>query len=391
MRWLTNGYRSLQLDIIGFLAILGEASVTANAQVSLLSYIALLPRLLPAPQALIRTSRPLTLAPATGKVIGARSGGIRDFVNHIANLLHSREALRDYHVRCELIEKPDPSKSVEAATWGPLAYTSLLGTAMSVALLVLSIKKGDGFALLATLLLSFLTSLIGFGSRWSLDLKKRESTRNVPPDKIVIKYPNGSFRIIVCKEEVARELYWHPEACNYFFSEGSYRIVSLIGTLTLMMGVVCLGNSTLDLQVAFGASYLILNAVYWAVAALPQQLHWDLTCYKVSKVFYEGGEESQTFTMALWKAIALAGSTQWVVNGQVAPVSEGWKNWVKRAGDMVEIQGQGLVPNGTANGMTDGMGEVQSEKMDGMTKDTPLQLPEWDPEKALTECLNPID
>ena len=40
------------------LAILGEASVLANAQVSALSLFFLLPRLVPAPQALIRTTRP---------------------------------------------------------------------------------------------------------------------------------------------------------------------------------------------------------------------------------------------------------------------------------------------------------------------------------------------
>ena len=176
-----------------------------------------------------------------------------------------------------------------------LSWTGLLGTAMSLALLVLSAARQDGFALVATLLLSFLSTIIGIGSMWKLKLMERRSYREVPEDRIVIKYPNGSFRIIKSDEFTARELYWHPERCDYAFSERVYRLISLIGTFMLMMGVICLGNSTLPLQVAFAAAYLILNAVYWVVAALPPQWHWDLSCYKVDSEPYEGGEEKWKF------------------------------------------------------------------------------------------------
>jgi hypothetical protein len=47
---------NFRLDIVGFLAILGEGSVLANAQVATLSKMTFLPRLLPAPQALMRPS-----------------------------------------------------------------------------------------------------------------------------------------------------------------------------------------------------------------------------------------------------------------------------------------------------------------------------------------------
>ena len=64
-RWLD----SLQLDIVGFLAILGEGSVLANAQVLTLSKLIFLPRLIPAPQAL--TTGPLSreLLPCCHSVI----------------------------------------------------------------------------------------------------------------------------------------------------------------------------------------------------------------------------------------------------------------------------------------------------------------------------------
>jgi hypothetical protein len=364
--------------ILASLAILGEGSVKANAQVSTLSLLSLVPRLLPAPQALIRTSRPESLKSDTGKVIGARSGGIRDHVNHIAHLLHNREPLANYAVRCERITKPDRDKTVTAKTFGPLAFVELLGAAMSLALVVLSIIRDDGFALCTTILLSFLSSLIGLSSRWSLELMQRKASRRVPRDNVIIKYPNGAFLIVKCDENIARELYWHPEECIYYYGATTYRIISLVGTLTLMFGVICLGNSTLFLQVGFAASYMILNAAYWVVAALPQQWHWDLSCYEVNKEIFEGEEKQSSFTMALWKAIAITESVEWVKNGQVAPVSEAWKNWVDMAGDIVDRQKERRQ-----------LAAACSDEADDDDRGSIRSLPLWDPEQALTDFLNP--
>ena len=159
---------------------------------------------------------------------------------------------------------------------------------------------------------------------------------------------------------IARELHWHPEECNYVFGDIVYRLISLVGTLTLMFGVICLGNSTLYLQIGFAASYMILNVAYWIVAALPPQWHWDLSCYKVEREKYEGGEKHASFTQALWKAIAITQSVEWVENGQIAPVSEAWKLWVEKAGEVVEMEKEkekekekeelaGMVTDGTDN------------------------------------------
>jgi hypothetical protein len=93
MHWLQPGpdgeitLSSLQLDIVGFLAILGEGSVLVNAQVSTLSSWIFLPRLIPAPQALMRPARPLVLEPVPGKVSGTFSGNYRDSINHIGNIV----------------------------------------------------------------------------------------------------------------------------------------------------------------------------------------------------------------------------------------------------------------------------------------------------------------
>lgn len=92
MLWLQaqNGeplLQELQLDIVGFLAILGEGSVLANAQVSTLSRWIFLPRLIPAPQALMRPTRPTVLEPVPGHITGIWSGNHKDSINHIGNIV----------------------------------------------------------------------------------------------------------------------------------------------------------------------------------------------------------------------------------------------------------------------------------------------------------------
>lgn len=234
---------------------------------------------------------------------------------------------------------------------------------MSTALFGLAIGLNDGFALVAILALSFLSTLVGIGNRWSLKLRKRVANRAVPPSDVVIKYPNGSFLIIKCDEYTARQLYWHPEECEYMVGSTVYRAISLCGTLILMFGVICLGNATLNLQVGFAVSYIILNAAYWVVAALPPQWNWDLSYYHVQR--YEGPEQMQTFTEALWKAIAITQTAHWVEVGSIAPVSKGWASWIKQAEE-----------------------RAKSEPAVWDEKDEFRGFPEWDYNAALTENLD---
>ena len=366
LRWIIGGFNNLQLDIVGLyaihnpvlktitqltvlsnsLAILGESSVLANAQVASLSLFFLLPRLIPAPQALIRTARPERLKQSTGRVVGTLSGNFRDHLNPIAALLHDDKKLDAYSVRFARItreaprsdredtgdeHKHNPSSQVTARTQSPLTILSVLGCTMSVALFVLSIVKKDGMALLSVILLSLLTTLIGIGSRWSLELRKRSATRDVLDSDVVIAYPKGSFLIVQCSEEIQRELYFGSEECCYKVGATAYRVLSLVTIIMLMFGVIFLGNASLVLQISFAAAYLILNAAYWTVAALPPQWNWDLSCFKFELIELSTPEKNPNFTAALWTAIALTRSTEWVINGQVAPMNSAWRRWLAEA------------------------------------------------------------
>ena len=292
---------------------------------------------------------------------------MRSQINHVAHILHHDQSLSDYAVRCVKLTKNPNMPAVKASSKGPLTWLAVLGFLFSIGLVVLSVKQQDPFALIATILLSFLSTIIGIGSKWSLQLPTRRATRLVPPSDVIIAYPHGAFLVVKCDEDIARELYWAREKCNYMVGVQVYRLISLIGTLMLMFGVIFLGNAQLNQQLAFAAAYIILNAAYWVVAALPQRLHWDLSSYDaIEEVFVKQDGEAENFTAALWKAIAITRSVDWVKNADVAPLSRGWKEWLRKAEEMAGL------PPGTK---------------DPKTKAT--TLPDWDCQAALTEFLNP--
>ena len=299
--------------------------------------------------------------------MGSHSGNIRNQLNHVAHILHHDGSLPEYAVRCVRITKNPNMPPVKASSKGPLTWLSVLGCMMSIALVILSIKEDDGMALLATVLLSCLSTIIGIGAKWSLKLPIRRATRFVPPSDVIISFPHGAFLIVKCNEDVARELYWAPEKCNYLVGVQWYRLISLIGTLTLMFGVIALANAQLPLQIAFAAAYIILNAAYWVVAALPHHLHWDLTSYvQERETFAAQDERNDDFTEALWKAIAITRSIEWAKIADIAPNSKAWQNWLDKAEEMA-----GLPPG----------------KKDPLTNAT--SLPYWDCQRALSEFINP--
>ncbi|KAH6641987.1 hypothetical protein C7974DRAFT_301350 [Boeremia exigua] len=358
MHWLqteddgTYSLQSLQLDIVGFLAILGEGSVLANAQVSTLSKWIFLPRLIPAPQALMRPTRPLDLEPVRGDVSGVWSGNDRDHVNHIGNIICDSNNLPRHSVRVVTIARvtDDP---IKAKPYGPLTYVAILGFALSAMLLGLSIYLRDGMSIIATALLSFLSSLIGLGNFWYLRLPKRkpaEEKPEVPDGDVVIRYPKGNFLIVRCHEDVARELYFAPEEIEYLIEDAwIYRLLSLVGTMMLMGGVICLANARIESQLAWAGSYMLLGSAYWIVAALPGKVHWDTSCYKVTSEALSDYEmhtkgrflssirkeypysKSKSFTEALWKAIVASKDATWVRRGDHCPETKAWDDWLSEA------------------------------------------------------------
>lgn len=159
---------------------------------------------------------------------------------------------------------------------------------------------------------------------------------------MVIKYPQGAFIVVKCQERTARYLYFNPsERCIYAIrSTTIYRGLSLISTLFLMGGVICLANAKIQNQTAFAAAYMFINIVYWIVAALPPAKHWDLSRLEVTHIEVKGGTPPRsarvdnvppTYTEALWKAIAVTGTSNWVKEAGWAPRTPAWTDWLNEA------------------------------------------------------------
>lgn len=231
---------------------------------------------------------------------------------------------------------------------------------------------------MATVLLSLLSSLIGLGNKWTLKLPERKIKKGrVPRGDVVIRYPKGSFLIVRCKEEVARELYFAPETIRYLLEHGpAYRILSLVGTMMLMGGVICLANASIHLQIAWAGSYMLLGSSYWIVAALPGKLHWDYSCYTVTNECLSDSDMSvkgypshnTTFTQALWRAIVVAKSTEWVIRSNACPDTQAWRDWLN-----------------AARAVSRDVREADVPKKEGVKT---WEVPDWDAQAYLGELLN---
>lgn len=216
---------------------------------------------------------------------------------------------------------------------GSILWVSLLGCGISIALLATSAALHDGMSIIATVVLSSLSTLAGAANKWKMKLAGRGSNNpEIPNGDVVIRYPNGSFLVVNCDEKIARELFFAPEEITYWQSERSYQLMSLLGTSMLMVGVICLANAHEILQVMWAACFIILNAAYWIVAALPHKDHWDLSSYKVVEDAITGGQASKSYAEALWKSIAITRSSEWVeMCAPARPTTRVWRIWTEVA------------------------------------------------------------
>ncbi len=233
MHWIDN-FDDLRLDIVGIIAILGEASITRNAQVTSLAWFSVLPRLMPAPHALLEHERKYRLPTAPGIIAGAYSGTVKKEINFFAQLLHP-DPLEDFQVelvqvtrkatgkakqsrptsttstkdipletneprffgrRKKVLRNTKQPRSFGPRKYGPLFWVSLGGSAMSLALIGLSIHYHDGFSLLSTVMLSLVSSFVGYGTHWSLVFKEPpvsdERRDAIPRSDVIIYFPNVS-------------------------------------------------------------------------------------------------------------------------------------------------------------------------------------------------------
>jgi hypothetical protein len=229
----------------------------------------------------------------------------------------------------------DKQPSVRLEAFGPLALVTLVDTAIALALFISSIVFGDGMSTLAAIFLTLLSTLTGISNSWTLRLPVR-SRADAPAGDTIIRYPNGSFLVVKCEEDIARELFFAPEGVDYLIASAiTYRIISLFGTIMLMFGVIALANARLELQFAWAGAYVIINALHWLLAAVPPRVHWDFSDYTVEELCLEKEPQSSNFTEALWKAIAFSQTTDWVQDNWGTARTAVWSDWLEKAKEQV--------------------------------------------------------
>lgn len=315
------------------------------------------------------------------------------------------------------LQKHGPS-TVKAKMLGPTTFVAFLGFGISLVLFAFSIQQQDGMGMLADICLSFLSTLIGLGNKWTLNLTSRKATGKFTPNgDVVIRYPKGNFVVVRCTEDVARELFFAPENIEYLVEHPwKYRMIALVGTIILMFGVIFLGNAGTNVQVAYAISFMVLNAGYWIVAALPQRYHWDTRCFEViHQAFDEPAQEAEilpvvakngndildekdprntakpkvnkslpvtskrkpwvsynaTFTQALWRVIVATQDVEWIKRSKTAPATEAWNDWLYEA--VAQAESMPEKPK-------------LVEQLEGPAIAL-YQMPNWDPQEALTRCL----
>ncbi|KIW67176.1 hypothetical protein PV04_06447 [Phialophora macrospora] len=284
-----KNFSSLHLDIVGIVAILGEGSTSRNAQASGLSWFHVLPRLYPAPQALMKNHQDRRLPTEPGIVVGALSGRVKNELNFFTQMLHDEE-LGDFEVELVRVRKKADAAGLPAFNtkkWGHLAALSVLGLSMFITLIGLARWRNDGPALLAAIMLSFCSTTVGMASWWTLDFPEEkpqpEREKVIPRGDVVIFYPKtGAFRVVWCDEFVSR-MYFKVERCKHYFDDNYYRLTALLTTILLMGGLIMLGNATAELQAAFAACYILLNVLYWISSALNPFTHVWRHNYDVEK------------------------------------------------------------------------------------------------------------
>jgi hypothetical protein len=253
---------------------------------------------------------------------------------------HRRSTLRELTGLAANPEEPKPR--VPSKILSPLNILSVGSFFLTLGLLIWAAVIEDGTAIVALGTISLASSIVGYASWWSPELMNRTSRARVPPGDMVIRTREGAFLLIICNEDVARELYIGTEECVYKVQTQKYRVLVAFGTFLLMVSVVLLGNCNFTMQAAIGASYIVLNGLFWCSALVEKGCFWDLSGYEWEDITPEDAANADlkqddtlggmpSFTRTMWYAIRETKKTGWVTKGGAAPSTPQWDEWLKLA------------------------------------------------------------
>lgn len=208
-------------------------------------------------------------------------------------------------------------------------FVTLLSVVLTITLFVGAALVHDGIACVAFACISVSTSLACWSAQWQPIMAQRPTSTEVPRGHVVIRTRGAALIVVQCDEAIARELYTGTERCVYNVPEHLYKVMVVISTSLLMIAVVLLGNCEWIMQAAAGATYILLNAAYWAIPLFSEIRHnWDTSRYTVECL---RTCEVTSYTETLWLAIQATKENAWVENGEMAPRTPEWETWLELA------------------------------------------------------------
>jgi hypothetical protein len=236
-----------------------------------------------------------------------------------------------------------PELHVEQKATTARLNLAVQGFLLALILLAFSIWSGDPQSAIATVCFSLFSSLAGYSNK---QIDQHAATRQFreksssTSETVVISYPTGSFLVVYCDDEVARDLYFPQHTVAYALSLNVYRLFTFVNRVVLWVGIFSLANAHIDSQVAWAFSYALLGSMYWAADTLQGAGYGhEAAGYQVSDERLPDADtmddgrfpEDSAFYQALCKAVVATKEVGWVVKSGLVPETAVWKEWVEKA------------------------------------------------------------
>jgi hypothetical protein len=278
----------------------------------------------------------------------------------------------EYEVLWVKIRRDNQPFVFTSKTTGPIASLKILSCLIMLALISISIYYRDGMALLAMIMLSASSIMLGLEGRTAP--RKIRGKGDMDPvhmtDKVVIRYPKGSFVVVECDGDTSDELFFtHFEVQNFY---GTYarNLFCFLGYPVFIGAILALRNSKQVFQLIFASLYILILGMYWIVICLPGEIHWNRSVYRTEVL---GRCRHPTFTMALYKCMVVTKSNEWVKRSQAAPSTPAWNAWLDEGMEHTEnVRFSNLEPSKGQNWEYDPNANTNAD---------------WDPQEALSRAI----
>ena len=254
------------------------------------------------------------------------------------------------------------------STYDGLARGSFL---LTIGLIIWSVLRNDGMALVSVVLMSFSSSVVGLASKWSpafdisafyegalgwLNVRLNRLLRSHIPramttrpnlditqGSVIIYIPSRhAFIVVHCTMNVAQSLYSYDANLKHYCvcSKRIYQMLRGVGALLFVFSLLLLASSTWTMQIAVGSTYVLLTCAWQIPGMVLSDNQWVLTHYEVKEEYppgldradkekpeYAGSERLPSFARTLWYAVRETRETEWIFNGGILPEIRGWRLW----------------------------------------------------------------